>query len=48
MKKKILIGYMDYNKDTKEFTGEFYFKRPTTRNTYPWIVSRKVKVMECK
>ena len=44
--KKSLLGWMDYNKDTKEFTGNFYFKKPTTSHTHPWIVAKKVKINE--
>ena len=44
--KKSLLGWMDYNKDTKEFTGNFYFTRPTTRHTNPDVVAKKVKINE--
>lgn len=43
-KKKSLVGWMDYNKEIQQFTGDFYFKRPITKHTYNWIVAKKVKV----
>jgi hypothetical protein len=46
MRKKGLVGWMDYDKEIGEFRGNFYFKRPTTRHIHSWIVARKVKVID--
>jgi hypothetical protein len=43
---KSLVGYMDYDNDFRQFTGEFYFKKPNTRHIHSWIVAKKVLITE--